>query len=341
MIQTDNLTAIQSYRNHSGINYSLLSQLADGPENVGKFKESDSLSFGGLVDCRLFTPEIEEHEYIMLPKDYKLSDNMKLFADTLVKRHKLANRTEFEPTVEDLLIARDIAGFKISGDALMKRFNAEAKEYADFMLTVGDKKVIDPEMAVKAQAMVDLVKSHEWTRKYFEAGPGIELIYQKDIYWEFDVKMTYASLPIETLMGKALLDIIRVDHRAKTVEPVDFKTIGMPVKQFMTNYFKYKYFYQEEWYMSGMRKWTNLDYTLLPFKFMVASPMNDYPLLYTIEKSMEDSYIIWNGDTAGEKRTQGIYQLIEDYLWYKVNGFELDRSIKEDRGNVIKNITIR
>lgn len=327
---------IKNYRQHPGVNYSLLSQLSSGVEYVGRKKFSDALTFGSLVDTKLFTPELESEQFVIMG-DYQMSEQMKLYADTLIAFHKEAEITQYADLNEWKEAAREKAGFKISVAQLDKKFEGDCKNYVNFILSNQEKTPISPDVEAKAQALAVLVKNHPYSMEWFgDPEEGTQILYQYPVY--FPIPSSIIGNDKIELEGKALLDIVKINHKEKTVLPIDFKTIGSPVKYFMGNYFKYKYYYQDEWYWFALDNafGTNTEdsYNVHDMSFLVASSESSYPVLYHINKTDAERDIIWEGGIINGYRIRGIVQLIRDYVWHLENGFEIDREIAENGGKL-------
>lgn len=329
--KTDLLKKLNIYREYPGINYSLLSKLSSNIKNLNVEYHSDAFTFGSMVDCLLFTPELEDELFIMWPKQYKISDAMKIYADSLIGAHKEVEEKEYVSIEEWKKEAKEKADFKISIEQIDKKMEGDGIDYINFVLSAGDKEIISLEEYEKAKALSLLVKFHPYSLQYFDKSDNdIELFYQYPVYGK--IILPKSKQAEDT---KILLDIVKINHKNKTIEFVDFKTIGAPVNQFSYNYFKFKYYYQEEWYFwNGHMYFMNIypDYTILPFKFLVASNLSSYPASYIISKTEEDKAVLWYGGINNGYQIRGINELLEDLEYYRENGFEIERTVAENNG---------
>lgn len=177
------------------------------------------------------------------------------------------------------------------------------------------------------------ITENEYTKKYFDA-EKYEILNQVPIY--FDIDGTKC---------KALLDRVCINHTDKTIQIIDFKTIGDYTTNFHRQFKKFRYDCQAAWYSTAIENYIS-DYTILPFIFIVESTLQQgVPLIYTLDKSLLDigkygkigtSLLDGNNDVI--YKTQpilGYIQLLERYYYYLENGFETDIIIKENNNNIL------
>jgi hypothetical protein len=165
-----------------------------------------------------------------------------------------------------------------------------------------------------------------YTMDYFKA-PGRtgdkEYLYQLPIVWQY----VYSS-DLTPISCKSLLDIVVIDHEAKTIKGVDLKTTGGQLSYFTSSFLKFRYDFQAGFYTLALNYYihqsrTELkDYKILPFEFLVVETNG-----YTLPKRFvctED--IIVNAmegfTTKSGYEYMGIKQAFDDLRWYQERAWE-------------------
>ena len=91
----------------------------------------------------------------------------------------------------------------------------EAWEYWEDLKAAEGKVVLSQEENDLISQIVMSIRTNPTTSKYFETSKDVEILDQYSIYFNY-----------EGIECKALLDRIIVDHKNKTIQPIDFKTMG-------------------------------------------------------------------------------------------------------------------
>jgi len=177
-----------------------------------------------------------------------------------------------------------------------------------------------------ANTMVNTFKAHEFTKDIFNTTLDEEVINQAILYFN--------------LLGvdcKCMIDKILCNHKTKRIRLADIKTGAQ--SNFMKNLYEYKYYIQGALYhkaISDLIKSYPLysDYEIEPyFDFIYVSRDNLYqPLVYR----MNLDYILkvlYGYETMLGTKVPGVYQLLEDYKYYKENDiYDIKRELKESNG---------
>lgn len=151
------------------------------------------------------------------------------------------------------------------------------------------------------------------TKELFVEKEGKEIFYQPKLVFNLNGKDV-----------KCMYDMVIIDHVAKTIHPYDLKVTSFHTKEFPKVYIKHRYYIQSGLYSKGIESIVNankfdfLDYTILPFTFVVYSVPDGIPMLWEIptenvEKSI-DGYMVGN-----HYKVKGIMDLISEYEYYKKN----------------------
>ena len=218
----------------------------------------------------------------------------------------------------------------------------EAWEYWEDLKAAEGKVVLSQEENDLISQIVMSIRTNPTTSKYFETSKDVEILDQYSIYFNY-----------EGIECKALLDRIIVDHKNKTIQPIDFKTMGDQTIYFPKSLRQRRYDIQAAFYTEALKSKKVYDtYEILPFKFIVESTVNPgNPLVFTCSQELlrigqfgaPKTYlygkIVSEGyDHMSEYKSmvtleiKGFHQLIEDYKWYMEKDFETKREIVESQG---------
>lgn len=215
----------------------------------------------------------------------------------------------------------------------------EAWEYWEDIKAAEGKVVLSQEENDLISQIVMSIRTNPATSKYFERDTNfVEILDQYSIYFNY-----------EGIECKALLDRIIVDHKNKTIQPIDFKTMGDQTLYFPKSLRQRRYDIQAAFYTEALKsKKVYETYEILPFKFIVESTINPgNPLVFTCSSELLDigkngrqpyklcdkPYISTEYITYMKfDEIKGFHQLIEDYKWYMENEFEKSRKIVEAQG---------
>ena len=138
--------------------------------------------------------------------------------------------------------------------------------------------------------------------------------------------------------------MVIVNHRNKTIQPIDIKTMGDYTINFPTSFFRRRYDIQAAFYTEAIMSSDRLNeyskYTILPFKFIVESTIDiGKPLVFTCSDDILDR---GKYGTPIEKINKhilrgkdGFVQALKLYKWHLENGFEEDKVVVENEGNLL------
>jgi hypothetical protein len=217
--------------------------------------------------------------------------------------------------------------------------------YNDLIKSYG-KQILDLDEATVINSITDSWKENPRTYMFFDHEYSeknyIDYHYQFPIYFEY--------------MGvqfKALLDILEVDHKNKTLRPLDLKTLGGTTISFPSSLRKLRYDFQGAFYCLATSQFKRQvlnfnNYRVLKPEFIVETTklgQQGIPLIYELSDSLMDialfgrklyssgeHYDDRNMLTRQDVQTSeiyGIHDTIELYKWHLENGFDTDRVVKE------------
>jgi hypothetical protein len=230
------------FKDTKGVSYSRLSKLAESPQayQAGLVEEPDSsaISLGSAVDIKLTQPDKFDEEIYVMTTDKPGSDLMQKFVDVLV-------------STQDKEKAWLASGFKIGIDAVWKKFEKEGKAYHEALMIAGKRQILDATDLFKANQIVTTLQTNPYTKKYFVPEDGVELIFQPMILWDLMYHSLLEDGKSATVQAKSVLDVIRIDHKNKLIQPIELKT---GAESFMKSYWRYKRYLQGAMYHTAVYK---------------------------------------------------------------------------------------
>ncbi len=312
------------YYKNKAISQSQLTNLALGPKyfkNKLEYKsESDALTLGSLVDVML--TESDNFDNLFLVNDnVRPSGQLGDYIDLIYQGF----------SEED---AYSAVGFKRDKlEVIKEKFQYEGPQaYFKFLLESKDKKVISREEYDKALKIVNSLLTNRFTSKYFNC-EDTECLTQLELYWNY-----------KDFDCRSRLDIVKINHKEKTILPIDVKTSGKSTYNFLESIIRFRYdlqasFYMEalQWYIDNKEEYKG--YKLLPFLFIVEH--TDYPGLPLIYECTEKD--IYGGKYGGITTTgvklKGFDELVTDLKWYyQYDSWDYTREIIENNGKVEINL---
>ena len=313
-----------TYRNDSALSYSRLSQFhKNGPKALISNEKIDtpSLRFGSCVDTILTATEEFDDRFYVADID-KFSDTIrKIVEDVQVQ----IDYEEFLDEVPERILLESLDKFEYQTnwkpETRIKKLIELGSDYYTVLKYSTGKIVISPQEFSEAQQCVQALKTHPFTYQIFECNEDEEIFYQ--------LKFKTEILGINC---RCMFDIIKVNHKNKTIEPLDLKTTGAGEEDFEQSFIKWNYWCQSGLYSDMLRKImmsdkTLVGYDLLPFKFVVINRNNLAPLIWSV-----GNYGVLQSEIK-EKLGVTYLSLLRDANWHLQNGkFDYSRKSYENNG---------
>lgn len=242
--------------------------------------------------------------------------------------------------------AYEKSGYKAKLSTVLKWFferEGAWEYYTAIKFLGGEKSVLSKDEVELVENMKYLVLCNPFVYDYFmviNRDSPIELIHQLPIYFE-----------CQGVECKGLLDGVKVDHKAKTIQPFDLKTIGKGVWNFSSSFYQYGYYRQAAFYTYALHAWVLevypeiKDYTFLPFQFIVVESKKSSRQPAIIYQCSENDLRVgreggclkqWN-----DKCLKGYEELLEDWKWHMAKDYWLmPRDLYEQEGRLNLDIFI-
>jgi hypothetical protein len=324
-------------------------------------KHSKALRVGSAVDVLLLTPSVFDDLFYVMREEYPSDTVVKVIDET----HKLMILNELEAN-EDLSTfkqqiwdALELIPYHdnrknedCEDDFRVNKIIREGSAFWKALIKSEGKTQISPEEKANAEEIVLSLQSHPHTIDYFiNDEDHIQTLYQVPIYFEH-----------KTVPCRALLDMIIINHKDKTLQPIDLKTMGDSTGMFKTSAKRYRYDIQAAWYNLALRFFrlketvpyglgerSLTDYRILPFKFIVESTKYPgCPLVYscTLQDMIggrfgfdkEQTIAYTEGErtvVANNYRIEGFEKGVELYKWHMEHDeWEYDRKVIENNGHL-------
>lgn len=331
------------YRKDESLSYSCISKyIRTGFHSIKSiFDKIDtpSLTFGSLVDMLITGDENDFENNFYILKETSPTPKVKEIVGLV---RSLLN-DELPPTMD--LIPKNLIMDAINAAQYQQNWSEEKRYasiiekaesyYLDCYKSIG-KKIITQEEYEDAIKCADVLKNDDTTRFYFQDDPfnnDIERLYQ------LKFKGINNGIPY-----KCMLDLIVVDHRNKTIQPIDLKTSGSYEDEFFKSFIKWNYDIQARNYYRLLRDAViNDDYfkdfTINDYKFIVINRTNLKPLVWDFEGTKLSGDIVLENKETNKKITFKDPWDVGVELWHYLNKenaiFPDDINFGENKSNSI------
>jgi len=298
-------STLEEYRNSYEVNYSTLKELPYNPSVLlgrSEHKDSDAMRLGSMVDTILTEPDTFNVQFFVLSGKKPSEAVVKIVSDVVENGNTLDDRD----IVLEVCKANEYR--KTWGDdKIYEYIVTEGKVFSEELIEGRSKRLVTSDDYILANQIAKLLVEHEWTSKYFTLGDkDIEIIFQFKFYSK-----------IEGVDCKCMMDILLIDHFAKTIQPLDLK-VGE--QHFNVSFFKFKWYLQGAMYREALEVFTLgsefKNYTIEEFKFIhVNTKYLDYPVIYEMDNTFHEHALL--GWKEAGRDFLGVYELIEDFKWYE------------------------
>ena len=273
----------EEYRADPALSYSILSKYErsgfNDLDNLFDKIETPSLTFGSAVDS-LITGGREEFDSRFCVVHFpSISPSMMQIAKTLYTRYYKKYREVADIPDTDIINLTEEIKFYPNWKP-ETRVNAIRKDCAEYYRLVHrsqDKVILTAAIYSDVLNTVDALKTSEATKWYFQADnpfENIERLYQL----KFKARLN-------GILYRCMADLIIVDYDNKTVQPVDLKTSSKKEWDFYKSFIDWRYDLQARLYWRIIRACMDADeyfkdFTLLPYRFIVANKFTLVPLVW-------------------------------------------------------------
>lgn len=310
-------------------------------------KESVSKTMGSLVHLYLAEQNFDDKFHLMSAVEPK--GQMKLLVDNLYDRTmKSATVNEQGEVVVgekfESIFVDAVNATKYDGD--MKEVNFKGKDlekiatlfadsdaeiYYKEMMAVKGKQVVTVAMVTKGEDISGKIRGHSYTYELANARTrGNELT----VFNELGILFEH-----EGVFYKSMLDKNIIDHEARTIQPVDWKT-SWDNEEPKFAYLKFGYYLQGTMYDLAISYWMKdhpelEGYTVLPMKFVFCDTGGwSDPVVLSLTK--EDLVAGWHGFKVRGYTYRGLKDLMSDIAWHvETQNWATSKAIFEKKGELL------
>ena len=269
-----------------------------------------SMAFGSMFDCMLTRPEDFDSEYAVMTST--APDAEKKVLDCLATSNKSFDAL----SKEEIQAAFDQCSYR--GNWGFDKKVEKISEYKDYYTTVSSgKTVVSEDEYNDALEMRDAFRRDTYLSALFgsTSSDDVEYLYQT----QFKVKYTPSNG--KSVFLKIMPDLLVVNHKDRTVQPVDLKTSSMPAYDFAENFVKFRYDIQASLYTDVLRavlasEDEYKDYTVLTYLFTDISREDKVPVVYSYDTTGEQADGLFFG-TDKQYKYKGWRELLDEIASYE------------------------
>ena len=295
-----------TYRNDKSLSYSTLARYSrEGFNKLDRlFDQIDtpSLIFGSAVDALITGGQKEFDENFIVAEFPDISDNLQTITRILFDRYNNSFRRISD--IDDEILAE--VGKECNyyaGDnykkTRVKKIKEECQEYYNIMYAARGKKILNTATKTQVDNAVRVLKEDIATKFYFAKDSpfnGIQRFYQ------LKFKATLSGVDY-----RCMADLIVVDHKNKTIQPIDLKTSSHTEWNFFESFVQWSYHIQARLYWriilyNVQRHPEFAGYTVLPYKFIVVNKFTLTPLVWDFEDTCTYGTLYYGKDKQIECR---------------------------------------
>ena len=331
-----------SYREMRGLNQSSLKKILVSPQEylkaVNKQEEEatpEHFLFGTVVDIMLTGSKDEfDEKFVKIPDETKCSEAVKKIVDEVAGDILMSNVIEYSLDNYRNKILEYCNYNNYQGnwkdDTRIDKIIKEGSEYFDLLKSIAGKTSITESEYAKAVNAVMALKADKYTQMYTRK--------QKDVeYWDkFIICFGYEG---EEIKGE--LDRVAINHKTKTITPIDFKTTGKSILGFNYDFWQFRYDFQAAVYTYGLQRHSDVinllgqGYTLNNFLYIVVEKsLIHNPMIFEVHRAI--TKIGWEGGKLKNgKDLDGFIQAIQRYQFATKNdAWDYSQEYYENEGKL-------
>lgn len=332
----------EEYRNDDAISYSMLASFErEGFKIIPHLKDkksSEALRFGSLVDTILTEPEELDNKFLVSD----ISKVTEIILNIIKNVYENCDKTTNNLTeINRDLILNSIKEFNYQSnwkdDTRINKVIEEGSSYFSLLGLAGNKTLISQYEYDLAVSCVESIKNSEFTNKYFN--DTVDYFGEIEAFYQLKLKYNKNGLNV-----RCMFDRVIVNHKTKTIQPIDLKTTGKDEEEFENSFLAWSYWIQSNMYSEILKLIIEeddyfKDFTILPFLFVVVNKNNKTPLVWCDVNNLE------KGDRIDKYNNVHKYwiDLYKDLKWH-IDNEEYKYSLESIQNNgvrILNNIKIK
>lgn len=277
----------EEYRKDPALSYSLLAKYErtgfSGLNKLMEHVDTPSLTFGSCVDA-IITGGYEEFDsrfYVAEENFSELEDKEIKITKSLFNQFSGTHNSIYEIPYEDVLLEVLANDYHKNWreDTRVKVLREHCEKYYSCLYNAAGKTIIDSTLYAEVTDCVSILKESYYTSKFFNYSedPNIEHFYQlkfKSTLHEIDYRI--------------MADLLMVNHKDKTIIPVDLKTSSHTEWEFYKSFVEWGYSHQARLYYRVIRDNMDKDpyfkdFKLEDYRFIVVNKTTLTPLVWTCD----------------------------------------------------------
>ena len=323
------------YQTISALNQSTLKQILISPQAYVKAKERQlariesserHFIFGSLVDMMLTeSKEDFDKKYAVIPDDIGVTE---VVARIIKGIYDDVSYLVEEKTLEDY--KNEILEYckyeqyqpRWKDETRINKIIEQGSKYFDILKESGTRSIITETEYANAVNCVMALRTDKYTSKYCQKksnNSNIEIVDKHVIVFDY-----------HGLEFKGELDRIIVDHKEKTITPIDFKTTSKSVLNFENSFWHFRYDFQAAVYTLGLsldksekfEKYYKDGYSFKPMLYIVVETfLNNPPMVFEISKTAINTGLYGNVDKVPKikENLEGFLQAIKRFKYATEN----------------------
>lgn len=330
----------EEYRADEAISYSTISYFErEGYRKLPNLKDKEdtkSLRYGSLVDCLLTDPD-RLNDLFYISDQSRPSDTISKITEMLFEEWGGVHESIEKIPTDSVLHAIEYTGYyeNWKNETRIEKVIKDGAAFYKMLAESANKTIISQVDYDAARYNVSILKTHEFTSKYFTPNP----FYPIEHLYQLKFKIPYKSTGL-----RCMFDLILVDHKNKSITPCDLKTTGFDEDKFEDSFIKWGYIWQAQLYTHILKETISKDeyfkdFKIETYKFIVINRYNNTPLVWEFKLNHHNgNFLVSNGGSAATIRS---WRKIYDDLVFHLNNaeYKYPKEAIENKGVVvIKNI---
>lgn len=325
------------YRADEATSYSTLSTFArEGASCIPHLKDKkdgEALRFGSLTDTLMTEPELFNDKFVIATFNKPTEVITKIITSIWEKSDKTNNNlSKVNPEIILMYINEENYYTNWKDATRINKIIEEGQAYFSLLALCDNKMLMTQSDFNRAQQCVDVLKTNPFTSRYFYDNP----FENEDIESHFQLKFRLVG---NKWSIRCMFDRIIVDHKNKTIRPIDLKTTGKDEEKFEDSFLTWRYDLQATMYSFILQQVCAndeyfKDFTILPFMFVCINRYNQTPLCWTYN----DSLVQGDRVTADGTLFKGWYTLLTELKWH-IESEKIDYSFASYQANGQRDIT--
>lgn len=308
----------EEYHNYPAWSYSTIAKYAkDGFSAMKTLHDrvtpTPSMEFGSLFDAILTHGRQVENEYVVC--DITVPDAEKKALDYIASRTDKPHAKLDELSPDDLMQYCDECQYqgRWGYDARLKHLLPFSKYYD---MKMSGKAIVSKADWDDAIQMATIFRKNPYLSTLFgtKNTKDVEYLYQTKFIEDYVLENSGRTVKV-----KIMPDLLVVNHKNKTVQPVDLKTSTVPGWGFKENFLKYRYDIQAHVYSDILaiilcKNEDYREYTILPYLFTDISRSDMVPVTYRYPQ-FDPSQI--DGLSFKDYKYKGWEELLDEIITYE------------------------